>query len=484
MRTRQREWLFLFACLFLGVLAEASFLHGRIGIAYIIFIAAFYTLLFIRFRFSFEHRRIGLLLMAGIWVLAGSYLFFDSTVFYLFNLLVIPLVVFFHVVVITSPAALNWSKLSFIRLVTGKLLDAFSYLANYLRYIGRKLVRNRIMMKSGVVRQIIFGVILAVPLLFIVIQLLMTADESFQQFIQRMFYFEWNVNIMEFGFRIAFILVAALFFFCIFQVLGRQTKWDIEINQIKEIRAMPGVMAATILLLLNMVYILFIAFQFSYFFQGDLEAGFTYADYARRGFFELILVTLINWALLLGSMKRVQEKVKGVKVFLKVLYSALIIASGVLLASAWQRLALYEEMYGYTVDRLLAHSFMLFLVVIFAYTLIRVWLVNLPILHFYLISAFLFYTLMNVVNIEEIIVESNLARYEESGKVDIHYLDYLGAEGVKGLIYLYEQDPAIPELKQLLNEKKEQLRTSNDSSWQSFNFAKNEARQLLEELEL
>ena len=57
---------------------------------------------------------------------------------------------------------------------------------------------------------------------------------------------------------------------------------------------MDGIITLTVLLLINLVYVLFIAVQFKYFFSGTLEDGFTYAEYARRGFFELLFVTLIN----------------------------------------------------------------------------------------------------------------------------------------------------------------------------------------------
>lgn len=484
MRTKQREWLFVAACLLLGFLANVSFLYGKIGISYLIFIAVFYTVLFVRFGFTFEHRRIGLLLMAGIWLLAGSFLFFDSTIFYVLNLLVIPAVVFFHIVLITSPAKLNWGKLSFIRLVTGKLADALLYLTNYLRYIGRIVARSRRRVKNRTLRQILIGILLAVPILVIVVPLLMAADAVFQEQIENLFVFRIDVNFVEIGFRLAFTVIAALFFFCIFQVIGKKTKREIEICETPNKRNWPGIVAATILLILNVVYMLFIAVQFQYFFHEGLLDGFTYADYARRGFFELILVTLINWTILLVFMKRVKEEGDKQKRILQTLYSALIVASGILLISAWQRLTLYETAYGFTIDRLLAHYFMAFLLVIFAYTLIRVWLENLPILHFYLICAFLFYAMLNAVNLEETIVENNMERYKVTGKIDIHYFYTLGAEGVKGLVQLYEQEPEIPELKSLLIDKKIELENGEYESWQAFNFARNEAKELLEELEL
>lgn len=482
LRTKQKDWLFLLACLGLGILAEVSFFHGRIGISYIIFIVAFYLVFFLRFRFSFEHRRIGILLMVGIWILAGSYLFFDSTLFRYLNILLIPAIVFFQIVLITSPGKLNWSKLSFVRLVTGKLLDAFEYLTHYLSVIARKMVRKR--KSSGVLRQVLLGVVIALPLLFIIIRLLMSADAMFADIMLRIFFLRFEFNTLDVIFRVGIILLATLFIFCVFQVLGRRTKRELEIREVHGKKHWHGVMAATILTMLNGVYLLFIAVQFSYFFNDGLESGFTYATYARQGFFELMVVTIINWTVLIGFMKRVKSEGKGLKLFIKILYSALIAESGILLLSAYQRLSLYEEMYGYTIDRLLAHSFMLFLIVIFAYTFVRVWLENLSLLHFYLISAFVFYTLLNVVNLEEMIVENNMERYEETGKIDIYYLDYIGAEGVKGLITLYEQEPDYPELKRVLYENKADLIYSEDASWQSYNFKRNEVQEMLKELEL
>src|SRR5690625_1173436 len=106
----RNEWLFLLACLGLGVLAEVSFLHGRIGVSYLVFIAGFYTVLFLRFQLRFNHRRIGLLFTAAIWVLSGSYLLYDNEFFYFLNLFVIPILMFAHIVLITSPNTFKRSE--------------------------------------------------------------------------------------------------------------------------------------------------------------------------------------------------------------------------------------------------------------------------------------------------------------------------------------------------------------------------------------
>src|SRR5690625_6094617 len=68
-----RDWLFLFLSLGLGFLAEISFLHGTIGLSYLLFISGFYIVFFYRFRLAFQHRRIELLFIASIWLLSLCY---------------------------------------------------------------------------------------------------------------------------------------------------------------------------------------------------------------------------------------------------------------------------------------------------------------------------------------------------------------------------------------------------------------------------
>ena len=115
---------------------------------------------------------------------------------------------------------------------------------------------------------------------------------------------------------------------------------------------------------------------------------------------------------------------------------------------------MYEDAYGFTFIRVMAHSFMIFLVVIFMYTLIKIWIEKLSLFHFYFISALLYYTVMNVIDVEQMVVAENIDRYEQTGKIDIHYLNSLSYTGVLGLIDLYEENSQLPGLKNILLERK------------------------------
>ncbi|MGJ9460575.1 DUF4153 domain-containing protein [Oceanobacillus sp. CF4.6] len=483
---KQKDLLFLLGCLGLGILAEISFFHGKIGLSYPVFITGFYLVLFLRFRLSFNHRRIGVLLMVVIWILAGGYLLYDNDFFHVLNLLIIPVLVFFHIVLITSTNRFRWSKPEFITLLTTKLQEAIEYNAAFCKWILNKTFKNMNEQTAHTIKRILIGLIIGIPLLLLIIGLLISADAVFQEVILHIPNFILQLNYMEEIARAAAIILFTLLFFGIFQVLQVKSKpaRNSMIERAKKEIRWDSITAVTILILLNTVYVLFAAIQFTYFFSDGLLDGLTYAAYARRGFFELVFVTLINWAILISFLKLVKDDRKGMKLTLKVMYSLLIAVSGVMLISAFQRLSMYEAAYGFTVDRILAHAFMIFLIVIFAYTLIRVWMERLTLLHFYLITGLTFYTALNAMNIEQIIVDNNLNRFEETGKIDIEYLDSLSYTGLNGLISLYEKEPNYPELKNILRNRKQQMEWQSTGSWQSFNFTRQEVTEKLLELDI
>lgn len=482
---RNKDWLFLIACFGLAVLAEISFLQSRIGVSYLVFISVFYSIVFLRYRLTFNHRRIGLLFMAAIWILSGSYLFYDNQLLHNLNLVVIPILVFTHLVLITSPSTFKWNTPGFISSLAIKLRDAQTYIIAFVNKALKIIFKNTSKQTIDVIKKILLGLIIGVPLLLFIIGLLMSADVLIDNGIFSLPQMFLKPNFIGVTFRLLFIIIVAFMFFGIFQVLQRKIKKDIADNPtIKRQSGIDSITAITILTLMNGMYLFFVVIQFRYFFSKGLISGMTYAEYARSGFFELIITLLVNWIILIGFLKLVKEIRKVPKMILKVLNSLLIVMSTVMLFSAYQRLSLYESAYGFTVSRLLAHGFMLFLMVIFAYTLIRVWMERISLLHFYLIIGLIFYTVLNVINIEQLIVDKNIERYEATEKIDINYLNSLSYTSWSGLIELYEIEPDFKGLKEILIERKQWVENDPNDSWQSFNFAKNAVIEQLGQLDL
>lgn len=105
--------------------------------------------------------------------------------------------------------------------------------------------------------------------------------------------------------------------------------------------------AFVVLAAVDAIFALFVGLQVAYLFGGQdtlAVAGMTYSDYARRGFFELVIVAVLAVGLvvlidrLLGTRSR---QVVGASV-------VLLACTAVVLVSALVRLRLYQDAYGWT----------------------------------------------------------------------------------------------------------------------------------------
>jgi hypothetical protein len=125
--------------------------------------------------------------------------------------------------------------------------------------------------------------------------------------------------------------------------------------------------------LLALLFLIFVGFQLGYLFGGreviESTSGLTVADYARRGFFELVVVGLGTVGVLL-----VGDAVTTARRLFRVLAVVLIVCVLVIFVSAVQRLMLYTSEFGLTVDRVTAAAIMAWVaavLVLFAATVLR-----------------------------------------------------------------------------------------------------------------
>ncbi len=131
--------------------------------------------------------------------------------------------------------------------------------------------------------------------------------------------------------------------------------------------ALGCVEALTVLASVDVLFGGFMLVQGAYFFGGmdTLDrSGMTYADYARRGFFELLAVACLTLALLWGLALLVRREQRWQRRAFNSASAAMVVLVLGLLASAFQRMLLYEWAYGYTRLRLYTHSFMIWLALV------------------------------------------------------------------------------------------------------------------------
>lgn len=476
------DWIFLFLCLLLGILGEEAFFRSEIGISYFLFIAAFYSVFMWRFRrFQFSHQRLGYLILCCIWVLSASYFINNNILFYSLNIMVIPGLVIFHLVLITSPKNFHWNKPAFVAFMFTRLIQSLKFNIGFASLFGKGLKQGVNEDKLLIWKKVGLGIAISLPILFVVLNLLISADSQFEQLLGGIPQWFQVIN-AERIIRLIIILIYTFAFFGFMQILFQKhlnvkTQTNLQPFQI------DGIVTITVLVIINAVYLLFTLVQFKYFFSGTLQADFTFAEYARKGFFELLFVTLINLSITVIVLTFVNRATSFMRRATQIMLTILVLASSVMLSSAFIRLSMYEDAYGFTFTRVLVHSFMIFLVVIFTYTLVKIWVEKLSLFHFYFITSLLYYTSITIVDLDKIVVKENMNRYETSGKIDVHYLNDLSYRGVLGLIELYEKDKNIPELKTILLERKKEA-IAESLPWQSYNLKREQAFEKLKKLDI
>ncbi len=210
---------------------------------------------------------------------------------------------------------------------------------------------------------------------------------------------------------------------------------------VRAIRSIPGLGFTETIMLLGsvcLVFAAFVAIQFVYLFGGAQNlANFSYADYVHRGFAELVVVAILTLGLVL-ALNAISARRTGRQAnIFHGLSTVLVLLTGVILVSAFQRLRLYELAYGFTTLRLLIYVLIVWLGVLFAgFTLSLYWTpatINVFSLTT-LIAMFGVVATLDVLNPDAFVAWQNVNR----GDIDPVYLSTLSEEAVPVLVSLVD----------------------------------------------
>jgi hypothetical protein len=221
--------------------------------------------------------------------------------------------------------------------------------------------------------------------------------------------------------------------------------------------------------------------QFRYLFGGadlvQVSPTLTYAEYARRGFFELVWVAalLLSIMLLLDWLAKLDSPRQTL--IYRALSGLLVALLFVVIVSALQRMRLYTQEYGLTELRLYTTAFMLWI------TAGAVW---------YLATVlrdhrerFLFGAMMaglvvafslDAVNPDDLIVRTNAARSDAPARFDAAYTLALSSDATPALI---EALPNMPEAQRTLAARRllQRWESAQAEDWRSWNWGRYRAFQ-------
>ncbi len=186
------------------------------------------------------------------------------------------------------------------------------------------------------------GFFIALPILFFMTLLLTSADVVFENMLSELMK---AMNIFTAA-KVLFLIVVV--FFSSYAVLSVLCKKEVK-EKTEEKTRFDAVIAIVITSMLCLLYMAFSIVQILYLFIGNmtLPENYTYARYAREGFFQLLLVSVINFLIVLICLRLFQES--------KVLRTILTIVCGctfIMIFSSALRMILYIESYSLTFLRL------------------------------------------------------------------------------------------------------------------------------------
>ncbi len=309
----------------------------------------------------------------------------------------------------------------------------------------RALVASRKSKGTKYFAYLLVGIVVAIIPASLALSLL-SYDEGFKEIVDKIFSFKsedigYHITCLVFG------IPVGMYIFSLF-ISGtdkKQSRFFTKENFIKvsdKIRIAPLVTVLAAVIPLLTVYVIFFISQKQYYisgFTGVLPDNFSYAQYAREGFFELCKVSVINLTVIV-LITQLIKKGKANEITVKILTIVFSAVTFLLMATAMSKLVMYINRYGLTQKRVYAAWFMAVIAVIFLIITLSRFIKKIswvPACACVVIVAFAGLTLCNV---DRQIAKFNVERYID-GTVNVVDVDALGSLG----------DAATPEMAKLIN---------------------------------
>lgn len=272
-------------------------------------------------------------------------------------------------------------------------------------------------------------------------------DKSFTEIMRNLFDFDFGEVLSHIGSLLLGVAVAmyvfGLYYASTRKVCENAITKDGCRKASEKIRIAPVITVLVAVLPLLALYGIFFFSQWENYvsaFSKTLPSGFSYAEYAREGFFELCSVSAINLgvlALIALFMKR-ENKIENV--VLKVISVVFSLCTLVLIATALSKMFLYIEKYGMTPKRIGTTWFMFTLAVVFVLIIIKQFAKNIKLVCASVLVFLLMFSVFCLFGYDKFIADYNVDKYisGDLDTVDVRSLIDLGDPAVPALFRLAE----------------------------------------------
>jgi len=232
---------------------------------------------------------------------------------------------------------------------------------------------------GGNILPVLIGLFITVPLTAIVAALLMSADDGLAKMLSGIAEKIFSDNISVIIAQLMLTIPCSMYIFGMLysncfrddlKVLDR----DECTRKLESARFIRNLIVYTAVTPICILYVMFFISQANYFlsaFMNNLPDGYSYADYARQGFFELFAVSVINLGVIAGMSLFSKNSGRNKPTALKFYIVTISIFTLVLIATAVSKMVMYISAYGLTQLRFYTTWFMLLLAVIFVMIIIK-----------------------------------------------------------------------------------------------------------------
>lgn len=463
--------------LILAITQSILFYGKEIGISMLIFIIVGNGIIFyiLNKKDKIKNKN-GFLLMVPIILLSSTYFVFANITFYLLNICILFILHIMMYVIITNKKDYlkNYLYKAF-ELVTDtitKYKDGVEFTNKKVKEQIRENNKINAKIDKSNIKKMAVSILIVFAIVGVVIILLASADSIFASIFSSFGNVFKNINIGNtFNIILRFVIIAIAYVVLLSFILRIQEENVEEENKLKSNNNKYAFTIKLLLIALNIVYLVFCYIQIkSLFAKINLDETFNYANYARSGFFQLMFVSFINFAIILISNKYNENKEK----IIKILNIFLVVFTIIIVLSSMYRMHMYEMEYGLTYLRTFVYIILLAELIIFIPTIVYIFNAKFDLIKWCFIIGLCVYCIVNYINIEKIIVNKNINRDTSTIPVDYEYIASIASEDSYNILEekLKEENLSPSEKLEITNILLNIASNPEEMSWQEFNISK------------
>ncbi len=299
----------------------------------------------------------------------------------------------------------------------GEIARPFLDFAGYRKTRGKK--------GKGVMFYIVIGLCFSIPLLAFVWLMLMSADKVFNIMTIQV------LKKLDIGNIIGISAMTIFMFFMAYCIMSYLCKKEFSEKSWKKIQ-MESLIAITVTLPITILYAVFSVVQIVCLFFGKIDlTKFSYAEYAREGFFQLLLICVLNLALVLAGHAYFKENI-----WLKLILAVMSGCTYIMIASSAYRMVLYIKHYYFTFLRIFVLWSLLVLFILLTGVMINIFVKEFPLFKYSMIVVTLCYLLLSFARPDYWIARFNVENmgdnknefFDADAYQDFGYLSRLSAD--------------------------------------------------------